>query len=92
MNTSPLAYVYHTSNDPSARRYRIKGLQKATAYNIVIKAYNGVGPGPESQPVEVKTRESGKRLLKYLPTFNKACCRFFFMCLRAEHMKSHLRR
>ena len=66
MTSSPLAYVYHTTTDPSARRFRIKGLQKATAYSIAIKAYNGVGPGPESQPVEVKTRESGKSQFQIL--------------------------
>ncbi|PRD31096.1 UNVERIFIED_CONTAM: Dscaml1 [Trichonephila clavipes] len=66
VSTSPLAYVYHTTTEPSGRRFRIKGLQKSTAYSIVVKAYNGMGSGPESQPIEVKTRESDP---PYPPSF-----------------------
>ncbi|KAG8195693.1 hypothetical protein JTE90_002957 [Oedothorax gibbosus] len=66
VSTSPLAYVYHTTTDPSGRRFRIKGLQKSTAYSVVVKAYNAMGSGPESQPIEVKTRESDP---PYPPSF-----------------------
>ncbi|XP_035219634.1 Down syndrome cell adhesion molecule-like protein Dscam2 [Stegodyphus dumicola] len=66
VTSSPLAYVYHTTTDPTGRRFRIKGLQKSTSYSIVVKAYNGIGSGPESQPVEVKTRESDP---PYPPSF-----------------------
>ncbi|GIY92278.1 hypothetical protein CEXT_668791 [Caerostris extrusa] len=66
VTSSPLAYVYHTTTDPNGRRFRIKGLQKSTPYSIVVKAYNGMGSGPESQPIEVKTRESDP---PYPPSF-----------------------
>ncbi|GBM48573.1 Down syndrome cell adhesion molecule [Araneus ventricosus] len=66
VSSSPLAYVYHTTTEPTGRRFRIKGLQKSTLYSIVVKAYNSMGSGAESQPIEVKTRESDP---PYPPSF-----------------------
>lgn len=38
----------------------LSGLQRYARYNIVIQAFNQVGPGPLSEPVSAQTMEDGK--------------------------------
>ncbi|GBO29738.1 hypothetical protein AVEN_28734-1 [Araneus ventricosus] len=40
----------------------ITGLQPLTEYDIVIRAYNSAGTGPESSPIMGKTLETGENL------------------------------
>lgn len=39
---------------------RLTGLDKYTAYSIMVKLFNGKGDGPASEPVVTKTLEDGK--------------------------------
>ena len=41
----------------------ITGLQESVEYNIVVRAYTTVGPGPFSLPVTARTFEDGMRFL-----------------------------
>lgn len=41
-------------------------LEIYTLYSITVAAYTRVGQGPSSQPVEVRTKEDGKRVIKNL--------------------------
>ena len=45
---------------------RTTGLQEAVNYNIRVRAYTSVGPGPYSDPVTVRTSEDGNVLIYYL--------------------------
>ena len=41
-------------------------LEINTLYSITVAAYTRVGQGPSSQPVVVRTKEDGKRVIKNL--------------------------
>ena len=38
----------------------LEGLEKWTEYQVWVRAHTDVGPGPESAPVRMKTREDGR--------------------------------
>lgn len=43
-----------------ATSYVLEGLEKWTEYQVWVRAHTDVGPGPESAPVRMKTREDGR--------------------------------
>ncbi|XP_017790457.1 PREDICTED: Down syndrome cell adhesion molecule-like protein Dscam2 [Habropoda laboriosa] len=44
-------------NGDGSYDYRLTGLRKYTQYNVVVKAFNNKGDGPESNPITVQTLE-----------------------------------
>lgn len=40
--------------------YVLEGLEKWTEYQVWVRAHTDVGPGPESAPVRMKTKEDGR--------------------------------
>ncbi|CDR19152.1 unnamed protein product [Oncorhynchus mykiss] len=43
-----------------ASSYVLEGLEKWTEYQVWVRAHTDVGPGPESAPVRIKTKEDGR--------------------------------
>ena len=43
-----------------ATSYVLVGLEKWTEYQVWVRAHTDVGPGPESAPVKMKTKEDGR--------------------------------
>lgn len=43
-----------------ATSYVLEGLEKWTEYQVWVRAHTDVGPGPESAPVRMKTKEDGR--------------------------------
>lgn len=43
-----------------ATSYVLEGLEKWTEYQVWVRAHTDVGPGPESSPVRMRTREDGR--------------------------------
>lgn len=46
-------------NDRLEREITLEGLDEWTEYLFQIQAFNSIGPGPWSEPVKGRTRESG---------------------------------
>lgn len=46
-------------NDRLEREITLEGLEEWTEYLFQIQAFNSIGPGPWSEPVKGRTRESG---------------------------------
>lgn len=55
-------FSYQTveSSDRRGGTLLIQGLQKATSYTVVVKAFNAAGSGPPSHEMHVATLEEGK--------------------------------
>lgn len=47
-------------NDRLEREITLEGLEEWTEYQLQIQAFNSIGPGPWSEPVKGRTRESGE--------------------------------
>lgn len=47
-------------NDKLEREITLEGLEEWTEYQLQIQAFNSIGPGPWSEPVKGRTRESGE--------------------------------
>lgn len=45
-----------------ASSYVLDGLEKWTEYQVWVRAHTDVGPGPESAPVKMRTKEDGRFL------------------------------
>ncbi|CAB1317040.1 unnamed protein product, partial [Coregonus sp. 'balchen'] len=45
-----------------ASSYVLEGLEKWTEYQVWVSAHTDVGPGPESTPVRIKTKEDGIKI------------------------------
>lgn len=43
-----------------ATSYVLEGLEKWTEYQVWVRAHTDVGPGPESSPVKMRTKEDGR--------------------------------
>lgn len=43
-----------------ATSYTLEGLEKWTEYQVWVRAHTDVGPGPESEPVRMRTKEDGR--------------------------------
>lgn len=43
-----------------ATSYVLEGLEKWTEYQVWVRAHTDVGPGPESDPVTMRTKEDGR--------------------------------
>lgn len=43
-----------------ATSYVLEGLEKWTEYDVWVRAHTDVGPGPESVPVKIRTKEDGR--------------------------------
>lgn len=43
-----------------ATSWVLEGLEKWTEYQVWVRAHTDVGPGPESAPVKMKTKEDGR--------------------------------
>lgn len=43
-----------------ATSYVLEGLEKWTEYQVWVRAHTDVGPGPESAPVRMRTKEDGR--------------------------------
>ena len=43
-----------------ATSYVLNGLEKWTEYQVWVRAHTDVGPGPESAPVRMRTKEDGR--------------------------------
>lgn len=43
-----------------ATSYVLEGLEKWTEYQVWVRAHTDVGPGPESDPVRIRTKEDGR--------------------------------
>lgn len=52
----------HIILDRLEREFTIEDLEEWTEYEVRVRAINGIGAGPWSQPVRGRTRESGKIL------------------------------
>lgn len=56
------AYTYRTlavNSCSNFQEYVLQGLQRASSYYVIVKAYNDVGVGPESEAVLVHTADGG---------------------------------
>lgn len=66
----------HNILDRLEREFTIEDLEEWTEYEVKVRAFNGIGPGPWSQPVRGRTRESGKILIylffHYLSSINSS--------------------
>ena len=40
----------------------VEGLAENVLYNVTVRAYTAVGPGPFSNPVQIMTNETGKNV------------------------------
>lgn len=67
-----------------ATSYVLEGLEKWTEYQVWVRAHTDVGPGPESSPVRMRTREDGRltplldqSLLGLLACVAWSCLSFF---------------
>lgn len=50
-----------------ATSYDLENLEKWTEYQVWVRAHTNVGPGPESAPVKMRTKEDGRwTTLKYM--------------------------
>lgn len=49
----------HTIHDRMEREFTIEDLEEWTEYRVQVQAFNAIGPGPWSQTVVGRTRESG---------------------------------
>lgn len=47
-------------SDRLERELTLEGLEEWTEYQLQIQAFNSIGPGPWSETVKGRTRESGK--------------------------------
>lgn len=47
-------------NDRLEREITLEGLEEWTEYQLQIQAFNSIGPGPWSETVKGRTRESGE--------------------------------
>lgn len=47
-------------NDRLEREITLEGLEEWTEYQLQIQAFNSIGPGPWSEPLKGRTRESGE--------------------------------
>lgn len=47
-------------NDRLEREITLEGLEEWTEYQLQIQAFNSIGPGPWSESVKGRTRESGE--------------------------------
>ena len=57
----------------------VTGLEEYIFYNISVRAYTSVGPGPYSDPVTERTLEDGNILILAIPvTFYDGCTKFIF--------------
>ncbi|TKS79507.1 Receptor-type tyrosine-protein phosphatase F [Collichthys lucidus] len=45
-----------------ATSFVLEGLEKWTEYQVWVRAHTDVGPGPESAPVRMRTKEDGRKL------------------------------
>lgn len=54
-----------TGNGDGSHDYRLTGLRKYTQYSVVVKAFNGKGDGPGSDPVTAHTFEDGEQEKKF---------------------------
>lgn len=43
-----------------ATSYLLQGLEKWTEYQVWVRAHTDVGPGPDSAPVRMRTKEDGR--------------------------------
>lgn len=66
-------YTPQTSRNPMQKTVStynlsvvLHDLEINTLYSITVAAYTRVGQGPSSQPVVVRTKEDGKRVIKNL--------------------------
>jgi protein sidekick len=58
--TSKEGVLSHVISDRLEREFTIEDLEEWTEYEVRVQAINGLGSGPWSQPVQGRTRESGK--------------------------------
>lgn len=59
--------------DASSTSHVIAGLKKYSIYNVTIAAYNGMGVGPHSEPIDVQTEADGKKYYILLHTVLFIC-------------------
>uniref|UniRef100_A0A673FSH9 Sidekick cell adhesion molecule 2a n=1 Tax=Sinocyclocheilus rhinocerous TaxID=307959 RepID=A0A673FSH9_9TELE len=77
---SKAGVLSHIIPDRQEREFTIEDLEEWTEYEVKVQAFNGIGPGPWSQPVNGRTRESGEKsavfsflpLLYFVKTFSNA--------------------
>uniref|UniRef100_A0A8C1FD50 Sidekick cell adhesion molecule 2a n=1 Tax=Cyprinus carpio carpio TaxID=630221 RepID=A0A8C1FD50_CYPCA len=55
---SKAGVLSHIIPDRQEREFTIEDLEEWTEYEVKVQAFNGIGPGPWSQPVHGRTRES----------------------------------
>uniref|UniRef100_A0A671RAK0 Protein sidekick-2-like n=1 Tax=Sinocyclocheilus anshuiensis TaxID=1608454 RepID=A0A671RAK0_9TELE len=55
---SKAGVLSHIIPDRQEREFTIEDLEEWTEYEVKVQAFNGIGPGPWSQPVNGRTRES----------------------------------
>uniref|UniRef100_A0A8C1ZRP7 Sidekick cell adhesion molecule 2a n=1 Tax=Cyprinus carpio TaxID=7962 RepID=A0A8C1ZRP7_CYPCA len=55
---SKAGVLSHIIPDRQEREFTIEDLEEWTEYKVKVQAFNGIGPGPWSQPVHGRTRES----------------------------------
>lgn len=56
-----------------ATSYVLEGLEKWTEYQVWVRAHTDVGPGPESAPVRIRTKEDGR----LTPPFKQSALRLY---------------
>lgn len=66
---SKAGVLSHIIPDRQEREFTIEDLEEWTEYEVKVQSFNGIGPGPWSQPVHGRTRESGEKsaVLSFLP-------------------------
>jgi len=66
---SKAGVLSHIIPDRQEREFTIEDLEEWTEYEVRVQSFNGIGPGPWSQPVHGRTRESGEKsaVLSFLP-------------------------
>lgn len=77
-----------------ATSYVLEGLEKWTEYQVWVRAHTDVGPGPESAPVRMRTKEDGRLtpplkqsgLRLFTSLLLRADCHYFLQLLQLLHI------
>lgn len=84
ITNGPSAYNFTSSSgdiDDGMGEIILSNLQKFTKYNVIVQAFNEVGPGPLSDPLVVQTIEDSKYLKMYTDSFDVILKKFQFQAI-----------
>lgn len=76
---SKVGVLSHIIPDRQEREFTIEDLEEWTEYDVKVQAFNGIGPGPWSQPVHGRTRESGEKSAVLLSSVSCTFALFYLL-------------